>query len=274
MREPDLDFISEEDFIYHDVLKKIYLSTAEAVQLSKETAGIYLENSRLVLASVLFTRLCTSAISLLQLCPNSPLCKKEINWDFASIASISRNIYECAINLYYFSFDPIEEDEWEFREKIMFLHDCSERYRLFKISNPSDSDLSGFRKQINELVCKLEENDYFISLTEKQQKKFIKGRKHLTLTRKEILTRMGFNTEHFQSQYKFLSSHVHSLPIAFFRMIEHGRGSGVKNRIDTIYISIALQVANEFMEYCINNMHDEFSDYVELSGNYANLKML
>jgi hypothetical protein len=85
-----------------DLLEEIELlvNVVDRIQvISLNQAGIKTDG-RGMRAMKLFTRQTLSAISLLKLLP---LNKEEDDiWDISSFASITRNIIECFINLYYF----------------------------------------------------------------------------------------------------------------------------------------------------------------------------
>src|SRR5690349_15038040 len=69
---------------------------------------------------------------------------------------------------------------------------------------------------------------HFVSLPEKQRKKYLSGDHAWLLTQDEILARMGEgeNTRNFRGMWRYLSTHTHTYPVAFYRMAEQGSGRG------------------------------------------------
>jgi hypothetical protein len=60
------------------------------------------------------------------------------------------------VTVFLFAIDAISEDEWVARLKIMQLHDCMERYRMFQAFDANDSHLKQFETQANGLRVVLE----------------------------------------------------------------------------------------------------------------------
>ena len=118
------------DEYYPSVLSNFTDRVGHAVNSSYSAAGLA-SGPRRFWGSVLFTRLCTTSVSILFLCPHSKVNPHGKHWDFGSIASLSRNLYECALHFFYLAIEPVSEDEWLFRLKVMQLHDCKERQRMF-----------------------------------------------------------------------------------------------------------------------------------------------
>ncbi len=76
----------------------------ECMHVSKQYGGIPSPSTKHYYASVLFTVLCTRASSVLILTPNSPWTQKIIeNWDYASIANLTRSIVEVRATFFIFA---------------------------------------------------------------------------------------------------------------------------------------------------------------------------
>ncbi len=71
--------------------------------MSKKFADIPSPTPQQFYASVLFTRLCVIAISLEKLLTT----KKTDHWDYASVASLTRNILECYLTFFYLCIDSV-----------------------------------------------------------------------------------------------------------------------------------------------------------------------
>ena len=60
--------------------------------------------------------------------------------------------------------------------------------------------------------------------------------------------------------YRFFSQHTHTGPVAFYRMVDHDRGTGVETRMEKKYILIAIGAAAEALARAIEVHLDIFPD--------------
>src|SRR5450759_356464 len=231
-KELDEDYQSSLDR-FTDAVEKAIVSSHAGTGLD---AG-----ERRFWGSVLFTRLCTISVSILWLSPRSKVNAAGKHWDFGSVASMARNLFECALQFYYLGVDSVSDDEWYARLKVMQLHDCLERCRMFRAFNPDDPQLARFEQQANELKEPLQKNTYFLQLPEPLRKTLLRAERACILTQDEILERMGRFDPKTRGYYRFLSSHAHSFPLAFYRMAEHNRGRGEENDVEKGYMASTLE---------------------------------
>jgi hypothetical protein len=248
-------------------------ATEKAIISSHAATGID-AGPRRYWASVLFIKLCTTSVSILWLCPQSQLNQDGTHWDFASIATLARNLFECALQFFYFAIEPISDEEWKARLTVMQLHDCMERSRMFQAFDPNHSDLTGFAKQAEELREILQKNTYFRALPEKLQKNLLKGVRSSILTQDEILTKMGQTTTTIRGYYRFLSSQSHPFPLGFYRTGEHNRGRGEDNRVDKGYIAHALEFCADTLKRSTDDFQKTFADIVSFSTRTFDWRVL
>lgn len=240
-----------------------------AIATSHSTASLQ-AGERRFWASVLFTRVCSFSISILYLCPGSKLSRDYTHWDFGAIASLSRNVFECALNFFYLGVEAITDEEWLARLRVMELHDCMTRFRMFRDFDANHKSLKGFEGQASELRTILQQNGFFLSLPDRQRKMLLKGKQASILKKDEILQRMGETWPGTRGYYRFLSSHIHSFPLSFSRMAEHGRGTGDENEVDKKYISVALEFCTKTLKRCTDDMRKIFADIAEFPSNSFN----
>lgn len=253
---------------YRNSLRAFVIALEEAIVTSSQLEGHHVSNRRFW-ASVLFTRLCTTGVSILWLCPRGPLNPDGLDWDSSSVLSLVRNLFECELVLFYLGTEPVGEEERKARLRVMQLHDCMERFRMFKDSDPAHKNLGGFRKQADELQALLLGNSFFTSLPDKLKKKLLKGEQASILSQDEILRRMGAFEQRFRGYYRFLSSHAHSFPLAFYRMVDQGRGRGVENEVDKGYVAGAIDFASEVVSRATAEIRGAFKGVVTFKpGKY------
>jgi hypothetical protein len=204
-------------------------------------------------------------VSILWLCPGSKVNLRGTHWDFGSIASLARNLFECALHCFYLAIEPVSDDEWFARLKVMQLHDCKERLRMFQAFDPNDRQLTEFEEQAKELQTSLEKSPYFAKLPAALQKNLLKGERSSILMQDEILQRMGHFPQGMRGYYRFLSSHAHSFPIAFYRMAEHNRGRGEENKVEKGYIASTLNFCADVLRRSTDGFQKLFSGIAQFA---------
>ena len=257
---------------YSSSLDRFTVALDRAIVTSHATAGLLAGNRRFW-ASVLFTRLCTFSVSILSLCPGSKINQDGLHWDFGAVASLTRNLFECALFFFYLAIEVVSDDEWKVRLRVMQLHDCMSRLRMFRDFDPNDEQLKKFEEQANELRSILEANAFFGNLPEPKSKKLLKGEQASILVQDEILQRMRNTapiTNALRGYYRFLSSHIHSFPIGFYRMAEQGRGDGEENRVEKEYIGTALKYCEKILTSCTDDMRQALADIVQFPNTSFN----
>ena len=233
----------------------------QAILTSHAAAGID-AGLRRHWASVLFTRMCTTAVSTLWLCPRSNVNPRGLHWDFGAVASLIRNLFEAALVLFYIGVEAVSEDEWQARLRVMQLHDCMERWRMFRLIDPNDQQLPGFAQQAAELRDLLKGNPFFTQLPESFAGKLLNGERSCILIQDEILEHLKIVAPTNRGYYRFLSSHAHSFPLAYYRMAEHNRGRGEENEVEKGYIAGALEFGTEVLKRGTGDMRNAFADVV------------
>ena len=259
----DKEINMEVDKYYLDSLSGYTSILEKSIVTSHSTSNLEAGDRR-YWASIIFTRICTFSVSILYLCPKSKINPKVLHYDFGAIASLTRNLFECGLTLFYLGVEHISNDEWLTRLKVMQLNDCISRIRMHKEFDPDYPELKLAEKDAEELRSNLNKNPFFLSIPEKKRKRFLKGDDASILTRGEVLKRMGAIWEgDTRGYYIFLSSHIHSFPLGYYRMAEHGRGSGVENDVEKGYIASALEFCTNILTRCTDDMRKIFSDIVK-----------
>lgn len=141
---------------------------------------------------------------------------------------MARSILEIRLAFFYLCAEQCPREEWECRWNIFNLHDCTARIRLFEELPSASPDITGFNAQADELRARLTSNPFFALLPEKYRKKYLHGGHAYLHSLEDIAARAGIDVHTFRWLYKLLSSHVHGLPLAFYRMGEQERGRGMR----------------------------------------------
>ncbi|MDQ9170697.1 DUF5677 domain-containing protein [Oxalobacteraceae bacterium R-40] len=239
--EPSDDYIEGLD-VLDDVVRDCML-------VSKGFAGIPAPTSRHFYASVLFTALISRAVSLVNLAPHSKWSEKVIeHWDYASATGIVRTMLEARLAFYYLCTDPCPEEEWEVRWNLFTLHDCMSRRRMFEALE-QDEQVQAFEEQAEELRERLLSNPFFQTLAAGQQRKYLNGQSAYLMPMEDIAERAGVEKKFFRWIYVLLSSHVHCLPMSFYRMGmgDDQRGRGLPSPAEQGYTILCHSLATSLL---------------------------
>jgi hypothetical protein len=245
---------------YIEQIAKFEKSLSEAVRVSSAAAGRDSPQPAFW-ASVLFTRICVTGVSLMSLVPRSRYFRTvKIHYDFAAVASITRNLWECYFVFFYLGVDKTDGDEWLTRLNVLQLHDCLSRHKLFSQLKSTKEYLAGFHVQAQDLRDKINSRAYFQALPEQRRAHILKGEHALLFSQDDLLKRMGEDVDLFRGLYRFLSFHVHSLPVAFYRIGEREQGRGVESEWEKKNIAIALDFARRPLVRATQEMRALFTD--------------
>jgi RimJ/RimL family protein N-acetyltransferase len=248
---------------YQRAIADFDASISNATRVSRAAAGRTVPDPAWW-ASLLYTRLCVTGVSLLSLAPGSRFAGRSIgHYDFSAVASITRNVWECYFVFFYLGVDATQGDEWLTRLNILQLHDCTSRFKMFTELDPGDANGAGFQAQADQLRDRINSRAYFGTLPERRRKHVLKGDNALLLSQDELLKRMNEDISLFRGMYRFLSFHVHSLPVAFYRMAEREQGRGIESDWEKGNIANALEFARRPIVRATQEMRGLFPDLPE-----------
>lgn len=256
---------------YMERLDLLDNAVRECTFVSKSYGGIASPTSRHFYASVLFTALITRGVSLLMLAPHTPWADKKIeHWDYASLAGIVRTMIEIRIAYYYLCAEKCSDDEWNFRWNLFNLHDCTSRIRLFDAIGDVEQ-VQGFKAQADELRERLTSNAFFHSLDTKRHKKLLHGQTAYLFPLEEIAEKAGIAVNLFRWLYVLFSSHVHSLPMSFYRIggDNPDRGRGLPSLVEETYSSLCLSLAADLLVQTRDEVHRLFEGLGRKGGEGA-----
>ena len=233
-----------EDMNYHESYAEFEKTLKDAIKLSRGCAGIPSPTGKHFYASVLFTKLCVTAVSLQKIAPSPKLLGQNAHWDYASACSITRNIVECYLVFHYLCVQAVDDTEWEARWRLFNVHDCLSRVKMFASAHIAREEAA---KVIEITLDELKANSYFQRLTPKQQQHYLKGNNALFMSQGQIVQSYGGDVNEFRNLYRFLSNQIHSLPMSFYRMSEQERGRGIESEVEVGYTSLCLDAARQYL---------------------------
>jgi len=234
----------------------------ECMYVSRSYSGITSPSAKHYYSSVLFTALVTKGVTLAQIMPFTPWLDKRIeHWDYASAAGIVRTMLELRIAFYYLCSEECDEEEWECRWNIFNLHDCTSRIRMLTAID-NNEEVEKLSQAADEIRDRLRVNSFFETLPEKKKKTALHGQSAYLSPLEDIAEKAGIEKAKFRWLYVLLSSHVHALPMSFFRIGEE-RGRGLPTPVEEGYTSICLSLASTFLVSTRDEVHSLFRDFKE-----------
>lgn len=226
---------------------------SECIVVSNAYSNIPAPSAKHYYASVLLTAMIGRAVSLLIAAPHSRWANKLVeHWDYATLTGIVRTMLEVRIAFYYLCVEKCSEDEWNCRWNIFNVHDCLSRKKLFDAMNET-KDTALFETQAEDLRDRLRSNTFFANLAPGQQKNLLTGKTAYLSSLEEIGERAGIDRKDFKLLYVLFSSHVHGLPMSFYRIGEE-RGRGLPTPTEENYTTLCLSFALNLLV----RMRDEF----------------
>lgn len=252
------DHLTEAPPKYLERLEQYSDIVANCLNISRKYGGYTSSTSQQAWASILFTALCTRSVSLAFLAPYSLWAKRDFeHWDYASVANIARSIMETRLNYFYLCIEKCSREEWECRWYMFNLHDCRSRMELLKDFPDIHENIAGMHLQMTEQINHLKNNSFFNQLPLALKNQVLKGTKAHLFSLEEIAKRTGIELEEFRFYWKLMSSHVHSLPMSYYRMANSERGCGVQTEIEENYTTMLLS-------FCMVLLTSSRDEYIEL----------
>ena len=182
------------------------------------------------------------------------------HYDFSAVASMARNLLETYLAFFYLCVDDADDDQWLTRLNLMQLHDCVSRIRMFREFDDHDPQLPEFEAAAEELRRELLGHNAFATLPPKQQKRFLTGDYAWLFPQNESLAKIGVNVGGIRGFYRLLSAHVHSFPLAFYRMAERDQGRGIESEWEKESFASALDFAEDVVNRATRDMLGMFPD--------------
>ena len=247
---------------YSESLNVLDNVVRDCMGVSRRYAGIQSATTKQFYASVLFTSLISRGISLAMLAPHSPWASKLIeHWDYASAAVITRTLIELRAAFHYLCVDACSEEEWQCRWILLCLHDCISRKRLLDSHPGTSGDAPLFDLQADELRDRLRSNTHFVTL--KHQKKLLNGQTAYLFPIEDMVEKAGLEKNSYRLLNVLFSSHVHGLPMSYFRMGEQERGRGLPSPVEEGYTSICLSCAASLLASTRDDIEHIFKDIAD-----------
>lgn len=249
------------DYLEHvDVLDNVVRG---CIHVSRGYAGIASPTPKHYYASLLFTAMITRSVSLAQIVPFSPWADKKIeHWDYSSATGIARTILELRVAFYYLCTEECTAEEWDCRWNLFNLHDCTSRVRMFEALPGKESSVAALSAAAEDLKKRLKGNPWFLALPSGAQRKLLNGQNAYLSPLEELAERAGLLKGTFRWLYVLFSSHVHALPMSFYRIGagENERGRGIPSPTEESYTSLCISLVCSLLVKTRDEMTTLFKD--------------
>lgn len=243
---------------YREELAKYEEVLDATMDLSMNQHGIQTDG-RGLRAMKVFTRQTLVALSLSKLLPFSRKTNDPVDgfWDVCSIASLTRNLMEGYVVLFYSGTEVVSEEEAELRFFLGQYHRNREWQQIRKKQTPNDPEISRIEEQLESEMKRLKEHPFLHRLSQAQRNKVLKG-DEIYFTKADIEERSPI-TGNYRLHYQLLSNLVHALPLSIER-IGNDRGRGIRSGPDIAYIYLCLSLAVRFLAASVLAIYDHFPE--------------
>jgi len=246
----------EESFLEEaDLYDKVIAAT---VLISQHQHGIEADG-RGLRATKIFTRQTVVALSLQRILPRpSPTRHEEAElWDVVSIASLTRNLIEGYLGLYYFGTERVSPEEAELRFFLLQLHRNVEWHEIRKAGVANDPELKDFQEGIPKQQERIREHPFLPKLTEAQRNRALRGHE-MYKTKADFEAELEICKD-LRKHFRHLSNLVHPLPLSIER-IDNERGRGIGSDADVNYCLICLMLARRYLAATTVAVADHFPE--------------
>ncbi|MGF7179115.1 DUF5677 domain-containing protein [Tunturiibacter psychrotolerans] len=209
-------------------------------------------------SSVLQIRICLISESIEHLCPDESSPEAAKHWDFSSIASLSRNLFEAVAFFNYIS-TPVSPEVFTFRVLLMEYNDCMNRLRIFRQMDMHDQITRG-EVEAATFQSQLTDDNHFRTLDPHQQKRAMTGLYPTLISLREMAGRVGQKAETW-GIYDYLSTHSHTLPVSFFRITTQSR-TGKENESEKALLTGTLEMLVELVDESVTFYRNDHAEFV------------
>jgi hypothetical protein len=209
---------------YKEILESFDRLGDYAIKISHSTVGITTDDSRILYADIIFTKLICHAISLRKISPDLNSETTPELWDLSSACAIARALVESFEALAYISLNNITLDERDFRIKLWELHDFHRRIKMLEQLKSKNSELNIMKNSADLLQEAILKHNFFSNCTDDvksdiKRKINKKEAPAFYLSQKARNMQSGINHEYHDTVTMALSQFVHTFPMAIHQLM-------------------------------------------------------
>lgn len=233
---------------YVEALRIFERLVNSAVTFSDASGGLYTSNLGIE-ATKIYTRITLSAMTITSVLPENRVNETKM-WDFPSIATLARTFLETCHRYLYLSECNLDKEDASFRLKLYYFHMNSEKYRLYKEFGADQKTLSEFDENLPKAKDALMSSSVYSTLSKHMAEKVRRGNTDMYFSDDAIAEKYVLLGGKFNPIYRLLSNHAHGAPFATFSQ-SNERGRGVENDAEVDYITLSLNLLNQYLAFVI-----------------------
>lgn len=195
--------------------------------------------------------------------------------DSASIDVLTRAVIEAFLVFHYVFFAPTTTEEKNYRYWAYKATGIAERQSLPEAAYEHKQTKAEDKKELNKLRCKLESNEVFQTLTEKQRARIFEGKERniwrwnpdvkKVLSWNDIAINAGFSEMLASDMYRHLSGHAHSSYLSVLQTEQALINKETEQLIQGSIATMDILIANMISEYCA--LFPKVQDVLRESGS-------
>ncbi|SRR5258706_3329653 len=192
-----------------------------AMQMSERTTNRQVTAWQIKEASLIFAKQVMTCISLLRLIPASTYfspAKGHLPWDLSSVATLTRNIIETYLTLFYLAVENVDQDERAFRELYWHFQEDSERYEMMQTALPGSQQISALLARLEEARGKVKKSAFFKALHAKRQAELMKARDCRIVGYSRLSEHAGISRQYHRAEYKYCSNFAHTSALSISQL--------------------------------------------------------
>jgi hypothetical protein len=174
--------------------------------------------------------------------------------DFASTAILTRAILETYLTLYEVFFEPISDDEKEFRYQLWLLSGFVIREKYIPSDPLMQVKVIQSKQDIQNMRNRISVTKYFKSLSRKKQKDVLKG-KRMQRNWEDVAKAAGFGEISIKQMYGYFSGFSHSDGLSCTQIV-----TATTKQDQLIYIDTQMRIILMVMSKMILNYCEYFSE--------------
>jgi hypothetical protein len=170
-------------------------------------------------------------------------------FDFASVAVLTRAIIDAYFTLFEVFFAPISDDEKEFRYQLWLLSGFVIREKYLP-KDPSMQDrIERSKLDIQNMRNRISSTQYFKTLSTKQQKYVLKG-KRIPRNWEKVAQSAGFGENSIKQMFSYYSGYTHSDGLSGTQIITADTRESQSDHIEYSMRIIMMIMSKMILNYC------------------------
>ena len=202
---------------YKEILESFDRLGDYAIKISHSTVGITTNDSRILYADTIFTKLISHAISLRKISPDLISETTPELWDLSSACAIARALIESFEALAYISINDITVEEREFRIRLWELHDLQRRIKMLTQIESKNSEMVTIKNKADLLHAELIQHTLCSKEIKDKANKGDAPAFYLSQQKRNEIS--GINHAYHNTVTMALSQYVHTYPMAIHQLM-------------------------------------------------------